>query len=130
MRRFLHAGQSRLDEATILLDNGRTLGAVYLAGYAVECFLKSMILAQLPEHRQLKEYAAFRGVKSHDYGWLRQRYWQLGGPAFPVEAMVAFTILDDWQTHLRYLPLAKYNGDEDEFFNAVSVVRRLIEERL
>ena len=34
----------------MLLDGGRITGAVYLAGYTVECFLKALILAGAAPH--------------------------------------------------------------------------------
>lgn len=37
--------QDRIDDAAILLTNGRWAAAYYLAGYAVECALKACILA-------------------------------------------------------------------------------------
>lgn len=37
----------RVDEAKVLLDNGRFEGAYYLLGYAVECALKACIAKQI-----------------------------------------------------------------------------------
>ena len=37
----------RVHDARILLDNGQWSGAYYLAGYAVECGLKSCVLAHI-----------------------------------------------------------------------------------
>lgn len=38
------AGKHRLDDARALLDAGRWRGAMYLAGYAVECLLKVKLM--------------------------------------------------------------------------------------
>lgn len=40
-------GQERLAEATVLVDAEHYAGAIYLAGYAVECYLKAAICAAL-----------------------------------------------------------------------------------
>jgi len=40
-QRYDRAAQHCLEDAQLLLTWGRTTGAVYLAGYTVECVLKS-----------------------------------------------------------------------------------------
>jgi len=47
---FQQLAQLRLDEASLLLENGRYAGAYYLVGYAVECALKACISKQTREH--------------------------------------------------------------------------------
>jgi HEPN domain-containing protein len=47
-QRFFRAAQQWLAEAQFLLQNDYTTAAVYLAGYAVECMLKALILASEP----------------------------------------------------------------------------------
>ena len=81
VRRFWNAAVARRREADILLDAGKTVGAVYLAGYAVECGLKALILAHHPEHRQPGVIAGFRGAQAHDYVWLRRQLLAAGGAA-------------------------------------------------
>ena len=49
---FRRAAQQRLDTAHFLLDNRKTLDAMYLAGYALECSLKALILDQTPTDDQ------------------------------------------------------------------------------
>ena len=45
VRRFHRAAARRFEEAQFLLTRGNyTTAAVYLAGYAVECMLKALIL--------------------------------------------------------------------------------------
>jgi hypothetical protein len=43
---FQQLAGSRLTEARLLLENGLSSGAYYLAGYAIECALKAIIAAQ------------------------------------------------------------------------------------
>jgi HEPN domain-containing protein len=47
-RLFYRAALHRYDDAALLLEAGRTTGAVYLAGYTVECMLKALVLAGVP----------------------------------------------------------------------------------
>jgi hypothetical protein len=51
VRRFRVAALQRFEDAQILLDNDRATGAVYLAGYAVECLLKAVLLERTPASR-------------------------------------------------------------------------------
>lgn len=49
-RLFYRCALHRRDEAKILRKaDPRTTGAVYLAGYSVECILKALILAAAPQ---------------------------------------------------------------------------------
>ena len=56
---FQRLADMRIDEAKILLDQGKWAGAYYLAGYAVECALKACI-AKLTSAEDFpdKEFAA------------------------------------------------------------------------
>jgi len=53
-RLFYQAAKQRFEDALFLLA-GRRTAAVYLAGYAVECMLKTLILSRAPD-------------KDHDHG--------------------------------------------------------------
>lgn len=46
-RLFYRAAKERLEDAELLLSLNRTTAAVYLAGYGVECMIKSLILSSL-----------------------------------------------------------------------------------
>jgi hypothetical protein len=122
VRRFLTAADHRLQDADYLRRVDRTLGAAYLAGYAVEFVLKALVLALLDEHEQPKMIAQFRGTKAHDYNWLRFVYRANGGANLPKAVIEAFMILDAWRTDLRYNPRSRYSGDVDRFFQAVDTV--------
>ena len=49
---FWRAASQRLEAANLLLESGIFLDAVYLAGYAVECALKALILERTPAARR------------------------------------------------------------------------------
>ena len=42
-------------------------GAVYLAGYSVECILKALIFSVVPLVQIEAVLGSFRGVRAHDY---------------------------------------------------------------
>src|SRR5438876_700259 len=73
IRRFLRAAEARLEEAQFLLANQYTTAAVYLAGYAVECAFKALILSSEPASRHVATVLSFRGAKAHDFEWLRKQ---------------------------------------------------------
>jgi hypothetical protein len=57
------AAKLRFEEAEILLKAGKKIGAVYLAGYTVECFLKALILEGVATDLRKKLLAEFRGQR-------------------------------------------------------------------
>ena len=80
-RLFYRAAEQRFTDAQFIFRKGdRTTAAVYLAGYAVECFLKALILSQLPG-RDAEMLKQFRGGKAHDYDWFETSY--IGSRAAP-----------------------------------------------
>lgn len=125
VRLYLNAATARLEEAAVLRERNYTMGAVYLAGYAVECVPKSLVLDCFPEHEQPGVVAQFRGAAAHDYGWLRQRYFSAGGSRPPADVARALALLDPWGTDLRYNPRTRYPGNA-----AVGLVCRWAQGRL
>lgn len=102
-RPFYQSARQRYADAQFLLEGDRTTGAVYLAGYAVECTLKALILAAIAAEGKRQEMLnSFRGSKAHDFGWLRAEYLANGGLAFPREVARWFSQVNLWDTDLRY----------------------------
>ena len=62
----------------MLLGAEFATGAVYLAGYGVECALKALILSLTPASRIEAILATFRGNKAHDYNQLKSWYRRKG----------------------------------------------------
>jgi hypothetical protein len=99
---FYRVAVHRFEEAEFLLDHSPyTTAAVYLAGYAVECGLKAVILASEPRSRNAKTLATFRGVLAHDYEWLRRQI-QRRNVTVPVEVSRQLSHVSWWNTDLRY----------------------------
>jgi hypothetical protein len=103
-RLYYRCAYQRFEDAQILLGADHTTGAVYLAGYGVECMLKALVLASLVPPALGVMLGSFRGPKAHDFEWLRLQYYQNGGARFPREINQAFTLVSDWSTDLRYVP--------------------------
>jgi len=120
----------RYEDAQILLKADRTTGAVYLAGYGIECILKALILSAISPKAEATVIGAFRGVRAHDYRWLQERYYENGRPRFPKEVVRTFAIVDEWSTDLRYLPRSWKRGDAREFLAASKTIIEWVNERI
>ena len=104
VRLFLRAADQRLEDAAVLLNGRRGTGAVYLAGYAVECGLKALLLSAVPARREAALMETFRGTAAHDYEALRQRYFEKSGARFPPHVVRDFERVARWAVRLRYDP--------------------------
>lgn len=103
-RLFTRCAVQRYEEAEVLQEAGYTTGAVYLAGYSIECILKALLLASVRKADRSTVLKSFRGSKAHDYDWLRIEYLAVGGSLFPREIARHFALVNNWSTDLRYIP--------------------------
>jgi hypothetical protein len=117
-RPFYQSAKQRFEDAEFLLEAERTTGAIYLAGYSVECMLKALILSTVPPGSRAQMLASFRGTKAHDYDWLKARYFENGGPPFPSAVSKNFSLVDTWTTDLRYKAGTTKRGDAESFLKA------------
>lgn len=122
VRRFSRCAAQRRDEAHVLYKSELHTGAVYLAGYGVECILKALIFAITPPAREAEVLALFRGAKAHDYNQLKVWYRERGGAAPPSSLNPAFTIAGDWSTELRYSTATLKEEEALEFLGAVDEI--------
>ena len=129
-RLYYRCAYQRLEDAQILLRADHTTGAVYLAGYAIECILKALVLGDVASAARAEVLTSFRGNRAHDYEWLRARYFQNGGARFPREITGAFTLVNDWSTEMRYLPRTLRVEDAEEFLAAAGRIIRWADGRL
>lgn len=123
-RLFYRCAFQRLYEARILQDRAEqsTIGAVYLAGYGVECILKALILNALPMVKQSEILRLFRGDRAHDFGWLRSLYLQQGGARFPPAVVRAFDLVSEWTTEIRYVPKHLKPAESERFIKAAGEI--------
>ena len=122
-RKYFRAPGQRCEDAEFLLQAGRMLGAVYLAGYCVECLLKALILCQVPAGKREQVREQFRGGKAHDFVWLRDMYRVHKGPNLPPDVVEAFSEVAIWDTDLRYEPGTVADDDAIAFLRAAEVIR-------
>lgn len=114
-RKFYRVAYQRFEEAEVLFEAGYYNGAVYLAGYAVECMLKTLILDSTPEKEHESVEAEFRGQRAHQYEWLRHRYAQTNAPGLPSEIGQSLAFVRTWETSLRYTPGLGHREDASRF---------------
>jgi HEPN domain-containing protein len=101
-RKYIRAADQRLFAADFLLKNGFNFDAVYLAGYVIECALKSLVLERTPRTRREELIRVhFRGTRGHSHAALaslvRQRQCII-----PPEIAKAVSRAAGWSTDLRY----------------------------
>jgi HEPN domain-containing protein len=104
VRHFRRVAYQRFAEATFLLVRGGfTTAAVYMAGYAVECMLKPMILHHENPARNPTTLGTFSGSLAHNLDWLRFELEQQRGITLPRDvAQKIDEIKKNWTTDLRY----------------------------
>lgn len=103
-RIFYRCVFQRHEDALVLLTADRTTGAVYLRGFGIECIFKALVLSALAPAARTDMLGLFRGVRGHNYEWLRSQYLNNAGTRFPRQITEAFTLVNGWSTDLRYLP--------------------------
>jgi HEPN domain len=119
---FYRCALQRLEDAYILRRGDRTTGAVYLAGYGIECILKALILENLSAKRRKEMLEGFRGQRAHSFDWLRDQYRQSKAPGFPQEVNKSFLLVQEWSTELRYIAGVRRPGDADAFLRAAQAI--------
>lgn len=129
-RLFYRCAFQRYEDAQILARAERTTGAVYLAGYGIECILKALILSTLTPAKRAAMLRSFRGAIAHDYEWLRTQYFLNGGARFPRDVNQDFTLVNNWSTDLRYTPRTIKIDEAEGFLAAAANIIRWADERL
>jgi HEPN domain-containing protein len=113
--RFFRAGVQRLEAAKILLAGRMFRDAAYLAGYSVECMLKSLILARVPEHRH-REYVVqeFAGRRAHEFVLLIELLRGTGGRLPNDLRQLVLESRRRWSVDLRYSS-GRFSVEDAEF---------------
>lgn len=110
IRLFERAAQQRLAAAAFLFQHDFYLDATYLAGYAVECALKALVLRRTPRTRRGKMVAQLTevGAKGHNVEYLKEQLKRQLGGRKRKDRDVLGSIADAlrtatfWSTSLRY----------------------------
>ena len=133
IRKFHRAARRRLETATFLVQKSRFyVDAIYLAGYAVECALKALILKRTAARKFKEVYDAIsQGKKAHDYEYLKGI---LAKPptrmTFPPEIQDAFRSVASWSTDLRYETTHVPYDDAESFVEAARTILAWVERQL
>lgn len=135
-KRYYRCALQRMDEAKILFkavgaSGGKTTsGPMYLAGYTVECMLKALIFASLPQNKHAEMMTWFRRGHGHDLSGLRIVYLQNGGARFPADITRSFTLVSDWETEIRYDPKQYEVREVEAFLEATQAILEWANRRL
>jgi HEPN domain-containing protein len=129
-RLFYRCAGQRFEEAEILLEAGKHTGAIYLAGYGIECMLKALVLSSVPRSSLAVVKGMFRGNRAHEYEWLKSEYRVRSGTTFPSEITLYFALVEGWSTDLRYEPGTLATKDAESFMKAARAIIDWIDRRL
>jgi hypothetical protein len=88
------------------------------------------VLSAVAVGAQEEMLGSFRGMRAHDYEWLRTRYLENRGARFPREITRAFTLVNDWSTELRYLPRTLKADEAAGFRDAARSIINWVDARL
>ncbi len=120
----------RYDDADCLMKAKRYNAAIYLAGYAVECMLKALLVNRTPSSktRDLSDY--FRGNLGHNLEQLLQAIRDRG-ENFPKTTARQFqTINKIWSVNIRYQHVQLKNKDAESIMRAVLEIMLLLKGRI
>ena len=110
-----------MEDAEILLKNRRTNGSIYLAGFAVECILKALIMSNSTRREREKLGVALKQDFGHDLEALRKEAGRRG-IHMNREVMVEFRRLAAWDNNMRYSAGVQTTEDAKALLGAAEVV--------
>jgi HEPN domain len=128
-RLYYRCADKRRVEASILIKAAQPTGAVYLAGYVVECMLKALNIEAQPGNLQGSRLEELKRI-GHNLTRLLELYRQKGGSCPPPEVTRAFTLVGDWSSEIRYNPKEVDLVEAEEFLEAVDQIFRWADGRL
>jgi HEPN domain-containing protein len=99
---FQRLAKARIDDAKALLDNQRWDGAYYLAGYAVECGLKSCIIAKLLATDEFPEKSFSDNCWTHNLTQLVSLAGLKDKLDADADVSLNWTLVKDWNETVRY----------------------------
>ena len=129
-RLFYRAAFLRIADSRALIAAGRTSGAVYMAGYGVECAFKALLIMAVPHDKRGEVVASFRGTAAHDFNWLRIQYLTRGGVQFPPIITRHLGVVGGWSTDLRYDSRVIPSQNAAAFLAAATAILEWVDGRL
>lgn len=129
-RQYYRAAKQRWEDAELLYDGGRTTGAIYLAGYTVECLLKALVLEGVGGRTRIERLAQFHGNRAHNLEWLAGLYRGQSGGAVPRSVSRHILRIASWSTDLRYAGGMIKTQEADDFMDSVASISDWADARL
>jgi len=130
LRHFRRIAHERLEDARFLLHDNRNTGAVYLAGYGIECILKALLLSAVPSRLENSVVESFRGAIGHSFDHLREQFVQVSGRQIERAIVPHFVRVGTWGTNLRYTPGVTRRETAEDFFRSVDAIMTWAERKL
>jgi hypothetical protein len=130
--KFRRAARQRLATGKFLVENEFNLDGIYIAGYAVECALKALILQRTPDARFDEIYNLISsGKKAHDFEFLKNtfRTKPVSG-VIPQELRDHFLEVRDWTTDWRYTTFAVVDQVAQAFIESTQQIFDWMERNL
>ena len=127
IRQYMRAARQRLRSGEALRSQDQWLDAIYLAGYAVECALKALLLSNLPVSRRRR--TSFTGRGWHDFERLKFELSRRG-VNFPPAVVNALRTVRTWSTDLRYSAGPGNPSEALDFLESATIIVHWVEERL
>jgi len=133
------AGKHRMDDALALLNAVRWRGAMYLAGYSIECLLKTKLMRMFDcRHlRELEEELQRRGILSAQASIFTHQLELLLRLAKGLERLRQneghwrlFNMVNRWVPAWRYTADLSNRDDAEDFLAAVGKVSQWIENNI
>lgn len=122
VRLMMKAAEQRLTSGKVLFNAKAFLDSMYLAGYAIECSLKAVLLARTPKSKRAELMRqAFQGKAGHSFENLKALL-RRQGVAFSIEVNRQLRKVTSWSTDLRYRVGLGSSGDAREFIAAVEKI--------
>jgi HEPN domain-containing protein len=129
-RDFQRAALQRLTTAEFLLKHRYNLDAIYLAGYAIECTLKALILERTEQTERVEMLKRISsGKKMHDAEILAGILKKDLGIAIPLD-LVKRLRRSGWTTALRYETGRGDHGEARAFLRLAKKVCEWVEGQL
>jgi len=121
---FRAAARARLEDAGVLLREKRYAGAIYLAGYAVECLLKWAITRR----QQRTHLPAELEIHNLDTLLLEAGLAEALHRETTVRSIFA-ALADSWGPELRYLARAPESREADKLYRETATVYSWVAEK-
>jgi len=126
IRKFQRVADKRQSAAEVLLHAELNLEAIYLAGYVVECSLKSVILKRTPRvgfDEMLRKLTKV-GARGHDFDYLRGILTRKPvSCTIPNEIAELLSRVRTWETDLRYEVERVTDDVAKDFVDATDAIR-------